>query len=89
MSIKADPEQVVEALLSAGWQVVGQRAGLYKRLAVVEQDRQRLTLTVPLGQLCADYDDLMNAALGMLEQLFFDGEKARRVLARIAPEEFG
>jgi hypothetical protein len=78
-------DAVVGALIGAGWQVVGERAGVYKRLAVVDGYLRRIPLLVPVDPAMADYADLMDVVLGTLETLFADGESARQVLDRIRP----
>ena len=79
------PEQLVDALLAAGWQVIGERAGLYKRLAIVDGGKRRHEYLVPLDSSKADYDDLMDAVAWSLEHLFFDGRAAHQALHRIDP----
>ena len=81
-----ESQRLVDALTAAGWQKVSGREGLYVRLAVVEDGRRRLEVTVPFGPEYADYDDLMDAVVGMLERLYFDGRAARTVLARFKPD---
>lgn len=76
---------LVDALTAAGWKVVGGRANVYTRLAVVDGDKERLALLVPMDPSMADYDDLMGAALQTLEMLFFDGRSAQQALNRIRP----
>jgi hypothetical protein len=78
-------DAVVGALIGAGWQVIGERAGVYKRLAVVDGYLRRIPLLVPVDPAMADYADLMDVVLGTLERLFTDGESARQVLDRIRP----
>ncbi len=80
------PDQLVEALLAAGWEVVGQRAGLYKRLAVVGEFGNKHMFVVPLNPEYADYNDLMNAVLRSLEDMMFAGKAARVALNRFNPE---
>lgn len=85
----SEPERVIESLLTAGWSDIGGRAGLYRRLAVVEERGNRLTMTVPLDASYDDYEDLMGAVLSTLERLRFDGQTAQVALARINPEVYG
>jgi len=77
--------QLVEAMLANNWQVVGEREGLYKRLALMDEGQPRHTLTVPLNPKYSDYDDLLGAAIGSLEVLWIDGQEAHRVLHRLDP----
>ncbi len=86
MSIRTvAPDQLVAALLANNWQVVGERAGAYKRLKLGEnQDRHHLL--VPLDESAPEFEEMMGAALGQLEQLMLDGADARRVLHRLDPE---
>lgn len=80
-----DPAVIVDALIAAGWQVVGERAGLYKRLALVHGAETRLTFFVPLDPTYGDYDDLMRAVIQTLERMLDDGRSAQQVLGRIQP----
>lgn len=79
------PDAVVDALLAAGWEVVGERAGVYKRLAVVDGHLRRLTLVVPLDPSAPEFEELVDAVLKTLETLLFDGKSAHQVLNAIRP----
>ncbi len=82
-----DPQALITALLSAGWELVGERAGLYKRLAVVVPGgAQQHALMIPLDPSYGDYQDLMDGVLSYLNRLHADGVRAGKVLAAIKPE---
>lgn len=80
------PDRLVDALLAAGWQVIGERTGAYKRLALVDGDRERFRLLVPLDESAPDYEQMLGAVASSLEGLLFDGRAARLALCRIDPE---
>lgn len=79
----ASGEDVVAALLANNWHVVGERDGVYKRLAIVGESANRQMILVPLDQTAPEYEAMLAAALGTLENLMFDGADAHRVLHRL------
>lgn len=90
MSVRTrTPNQVVTALLANGWQIVGERAGAYTRLARRGETQTRHMLLIPLDESAPEFDEMLSAALGQLEQLMFDGAAARNALHLLYPEEFG
>jgi hypothetical protein len=80
-----NPDQLIGALLANGWQIVGERRGLYKRLTLPTETGERHTFLVPLNPEYSDYEDLMGAVLSALERLWIDGQDAHRVLHRLDP----
>lgn len=79
------PDQVVAALEANGWQVVGERSGAYKRLAIPGERENRHMLLVPLDESAPEFGSMMSGLLGHLEQLMVDGADAHRVLHRLDP----
>ncbi len=78
---------LLAAFLEAGWQVVGGRQGLYKRVAVVAGNGAKThTMTIPLDPSYDDYQDLMDGVMAYLNRLYADGERAWKVLAEIEPD---
>lgn len=87
MSIRtASGADLVAALLANNWHVVGERDGVHKRLAIVGESANRQMILVPLDQTAPEYEDMLAAALGTLENLMFDGADAHRVLHRLDPD---
>jgi hypothetical protein len=82
------PDQVVDALIAANWNVVGERPGAYKRLALPGPSQHRHKLVIPLDESAPEFADMMGAALGQLEQLMFDGRDAHRALHRLDPDVY-
>lgn len=83
------PDRLVDALLASGWQVVGERSGVHKRLALVDDEERRHTLMVPLDPSAPEYEDLLGAVADNLERLLFDGRSASQALWHIDPELYG
>jgi hypothetical protein len=77
---------LVAALLANNWHVVGERDGVYKRLAILGESANRQMIVVPLDPAAPEYEDMLAAALGSVENLLFDGADARRVLHRLDPD---
>jgi hypothetical protein len=80
-----DPQQLVTALLAAGWTDRGGRAGLYRRLGWPRDERR--SVLVPLDRDYGDFPDLMAAVLGELEETAQLGEDAAAVLALLAGQQ--
>ncbi len=76
----ATPDQLVEALEAAGWQVVGQQAGVHKRLAFVEGMGASHEMMVPLDPSAPEFERMRAAVLWKLERMVDDGEDAKKAL---------
>lgn len=79
------PGRLVQALVAAGWNPAGRRAGAYVRLTWPGDDRRHLL--VPLDAANGDYDDLMGAVLAELDDAASTGRAAQQVLADLAGED--
>lgn len=79
-----DPQSLIDALLAAGWQVVGERQRLYKRLAVVGPSGAKShVILVPLNGYPEEMESLLNAGVDYLRRVAADGLAATRALDRI------
>ncbi|MFD6565356.1 hypothetical protein [Micromonospora profundi] len=78
--VENDGERLVAALTTAGFTVVGQRTGLYARLAWPGRDGRDGTLVVPVGVEYADYRESLAEVMGELEYAARRGEAARKAL---------
>ncbi len=74
----ANPTRLVEALTDCGWQVAGQRSGVYVRLDWPHTVNR--SLIVPLDQTAPEYPELLNAAVRQLEDAVRVGSDAGRAL---------
>jgi hypothetical protein len=62
-----DPARLVAVLESAGWRLVGARAGVYKRLVPPGEDSVRWgALVIPIDAAAPEYEEQMAAALSQL-----------------------
>lgn len=78
--ITTNPGHIIEALMDCGWQVAGQKSGVYVRLARPYQHNR--SLVVPLDQTAPEYQELLNAAVAQLEDAVRVGSDAGRALDR-------
>jgi hypothetical protein len=76
----ASGTQLVDAMLAAGWQVVGGRTGVYTRLAFVEGRSTSHHIVVPLDESAPEYEHERNAVLWTLRRMADDGRDAQRAL---------
>jgi hypothetical protein len=82
------PDQVIEALLAAGFIDGGGRAGFYRRLRWPEtRDGRPGSVIVPLDDSFADYDELMRGLLGELELVARIGRVAQAALDALPGEK--
>lgn len=89
MSVRsATGQQLVDAVLAAGWSVVGSRGGAYQRPGLVNEGRVRAAIVVPLDEPAPEYEAMLSGAVRTLEGLMFDGRAAHRALHRIDPEVY-
>lgn len=85
MSDVGESQRLIDALLDAGWTVVGERSGIYKRLGL-RDGRKGCSLVVPLDPTAPDHGELLAAVFATLETAMRDGQSARQVLHRMKPE---
>ncbi len=80
------PDDLVAALLAAGWTTAGGQAGKYTRLNwPITPDGRPRSAIVPLDPSFGDYGDLLNGTLAELTLLAQLGALAGQVLATVLP----
>lgn len=77
-SADVEPQRLINALTANGWNIVGQRAGAYVRLALPDADR--ISWVVPLDESAGDFADLMDSAFACLKRDAKQGRRAAAVL---------
>ncbi len=83
-----DPEQLIAALLAAGFCDAGGRAGLYRRMRWPKtRDGRDASLIVPLDLSYADARDMLEGAVGELRLVAEIGRIADAALAELGLSE--
>lgn len=75
-----DPHRLVQLLELAGFTKVGERAGVYARMAWPDAGSRDNTMIVPFDPAMSDYLELLAGVLLTLDDAAYRGRRARDVL---------